>query len=249
MKFFLSIQLFFFNACILSGIRLNAQLPEQDSAVYKASVTHALAVYHQLLQPETNLYSGLQYVPYDYNIKEGHPYFDTTSFTEGSVVYNGVLYEKLPMIYDLVKEKLVINDAFNIYKFQLFSEKIIRFNLLNHTFIRLVEDSSNRAVINTGFYDLLYDGNTALLKQKNKNIQEDVNNTAGVKRYIVETNSFYLRKGGKYYSVSHKKALLEVLKDRKKEVNQYIRKNKLDMRRDKDNAFTKVVAYYNELTK
>ena len=41
--------------------------------------------------------------------------------------------------------------------------------------------------------------------------------------------------------------MLYALSDKKKEINQFIRKNKLNIRKNKDEAISKILAYYDAL--
>ena len=56
------------------------------------------------------------------------------------------------------------------------------------------------------------------------------------------------KKANTFYMVSNKKSLLAILKDRKKEVQEFIRKNKLNIHKDKDNALPKIAAFYDEIS-
>ena len=217
-----------------------------DTSGYTSAINNAVVNYHQFLRPETGLYNGREYYDYSPTIKDGDPFFLSTKFNTGSVTYDGILYENVPILYDLVTSDVVITDSNYFYRIKLNGERVSRFSVLQHTFIRLDEDSN--AVIKPGFYDLLYDGETRLYKKHIKRVQEAVTNE-GVRRYIVESIDYYVLKGNVYYHVNSKKDLLSVLKDKKKELNASVKKNKLDTRKKKDESFTALVAYYDQLTK
>jgi len=228
---------------LISASNSLAQSPKTDSALYTA-----LQFYHQYAFPEPGLYNGRQYAEYASTLQAGHPYFLSPEMNKGSLVYDGILYENISIQYDIVKEQLVIKYPFQTFSLQLTNEKVNWFTVLNHTFIRLVEDSANRPLIQTGFYDRLYNGHVILLEKQNKFIQEELNAISGIKRSITETSSFYLKKDNKYYPVNSRGSLLDVLKDRKKEIQQFIRKNKTDIRGDKENAILSIVTYYDKLS-
>jgi len=225
--------------------KCSSQLSSADSAVYNASLNNALLVYHHALAPEPLLYDGMQYMSYDYQMTEGSPYFQSAQLRPGAVFYNDVLFTNVPMLYDLVSDKLIINSPGKAFLIQLNSERVAHFSLLDHQFIRLVLDSANN--INTGFYELLYDGKTQVLKKQIKTIQERIN--VKVEKYVQEVERHYIKKGNRYFSVSTKQNVLQLLADKKKELKQYIRKNKLNIRKDKDNTLVKIAAYYDEITK
>ncbi|MEP6845466.1 MAG: hypothetical protein ABI861_05660, partial [Panacibacter sp.] len=60
---------------------------------------------------------------------------------------------------------------------------------------------------------------------------------------------FYLQKNNTFFTITSKRTLLGVLNDRKKEIQEFIKKNKLDIRKDKDNALSKIAAHYDEISK
>ena len=237
------ISLLLFIFC-LAGKTMNAQSFEEDSSFYSAAISNAIRIYHSYLTPEPGLYNGSEYADYPIRLTEGHQFFDTNELVNGSIVYDGVLYENVPLQIDLVTEHVIINSFGGAYRMQLINEKISRFKLLNHTFIRIVKDSANRNVISTGFYDQLYAGNIAVLKKEQKEIRENVSIVTGITGSVTENDFYYLKKEGKFYDVKNKNALLEVLQDKKKDVKQFMRKNKLKFRKDPDNVLIQVARYY-----
>jgi len=59
---------------------------------------------------------------------------------------------------------------------------------------------------------------------------------------------YYLYKNGTYYSVSSEGSFLNVLKDKKKDLQQYIKANKLKFKKyQREDAMAKVAAYYDHL--
>src|SRR6267142_7278950 len=78
-----------------------------DSLVRQRSYQNAKDTYFSALGPELNLYNGVYYKDYKtYENDEGQPYFGTDLWTEGSVLYDGVIYENVPMLYNVVDDKL-----------------------------------------------------------------------------------------------------------------------------------------------
>ena len=217
---------------------------DKDSLVNRGvAYSNTLEFYHQYLAPESGLYRGSQYADYAYLIKDGHPFFDDGHMQKGSVFYDGILYGDLDLVYDLVNEQVVINDPYNIYKISLINEQVDRFTIGSHPFIHL-RDSLNASAPRVGFYEELCQGRTTLLKREKKVVQEDL--TSGeIRRFIIHTTSYYLKKGQTYYAVNNKRSLLHALNDQSGEVKKFIRKNDLSMRRDEENTLIKVSAWYN----
>jgi hypothetical protein len=208
--------------------------------------TDALRQYHAYLSPETGLYRGTQYVKYSDRLKEGHPYFEENRMQNGTVLYNGILYSDLFLLFDLVKGLLVINDPYNTHTISLISEQVDRFTIGQHVFLRL-RDSLNPSAPANGFYEQLYSGRSLLLKKEEKAMRKDESVVDGVQWSVTSEVHYYLRKGTVYYAVDNKKSLLYALKDRNKEARKFMRGNGLDLRRDTDDALLKVLAWYDGL--
>ncbi|CAN5827920.1 hypothetical protein BH10BAC2_BH10BAC2_21300 [soil metagenome] len=224
----------------------HAQSNEADSLSYINAKQYIISLYHESMAPETGLFNGSQYISYAQTIQEGIPFFESAEFNKGYVFYSGVLYENIPLQYDLVKGELITIVPSSNYNIRLINDKITGFSLLSHRFVRLIKDSSDK-VIKTGFYEVLYEGNIAAYKKQTKNIGEDLS-SGKLRTFIVESKSFYLKKGNSYFNITSKGSLLAVLKDRKKEIQDFIRKNKLNVRKDKDNALPKIAAFYDGIS-
>src|SRR5258708_22748261 len=84
-----------------------------DTSGETTSFQQAVNNYHQFLSPETGLYDGKEYtynLYYPFEINEGHPFFQSKNFDTGAVFYNNVLYEKVPLLYDLINNELLVNN-------------------------------------------------------------------------------------------------------------------------------------------
>jgi hypothetical protein len=225
-----------------------AQTTTADTSNYAIAVQNAILAYHQYLSPQTSLYNGSEYVDYAYTITEGIPFFETSLFNIGSVEYNSMLYQNVPILYDEVLGEVVIQDTYGRGKIILNTEKVTAFNLLNHHFVRLSPDSTGKSPIRTGFYDVLYQGNISVYRRQFKKILETITVSEGIRRTISIQDGYFIKKGTVYYVVSNKHDVLNITTDKKKEVQQFIRKNKLNIRKGKEVALIKIAAYYDQLT-
>ena len=150
MRLLLFIKHLFVTVLLSPAFYTNAQSIESDSLSYAKSVQHAVDLYHQFMNDEKSLYNGSQYLIYTQTIQEGIPFFETTEFVKGDVTYNGILYENVPLVYDILKEELITRIPTNNYTVMLVNDKVSSFALLNHKFVRLVKDSTDK-IIKTGF--------------------------------------------------------------------------------------------------
>jgi glutamate 5-kinase len=126
------------------------------------------------------------------------------------------------------------------------SKKISEFTLPGHHFIRLGKnDMNNSRIINTGFYEILYNGYNSVLKRVIKTIEDDLSSGEVVERVIHQSDYYYFKKDNAIYPAENKKDITAIFSDRKKEVQQFIRKNKLNLRKDKENVLLRIASYLN----
>ena len=213
-----------------------------DSSRYSGAVGAAVSAYHLSMDKESALYNGPEHIGYDPKMI-GSAYFGSNDWQTGSVYYDGILYRNVPMKYDEVLDKVVVQHFNIIFKLELFSNKVKWFDIAGHTFINIHSDSAS--TVKPGFYDLLASGNVTVLAKRTKIIAEFIEGNE-VKRRIDEKDLYYAVKGNTYYTLSNKRSLLKVLNDRRKEVQQYLRKNKIKFKRKSEYAIVKAVEYYNQ---
>lgn len=235
---------------------LVAQISAVDSLFYEKAVQNTVAVYYQGLGDQSGLFNGIQYAHHTTNFKEGgHPYFYATSMKEGSVVYDKVLYHNVFLSYDEVRDVLIFQDS--KHRIQLHSDLVSAFSILDNHFIRLVKDSLNTALVSSGFYQVVYNGNTTVLKREIKTIVEDISSASiGIVATVKAKEYFYIKKNNTYWAIKNEKDLLTLFKDREKEVQTFIKDNKLDFKNAPlstegsgfKNTLTKTAAYYDQLT-
>lgn len=237
--------LLFFYA--LSCPLLRAQTAKKDSLIRDSAYAIALRQYHAFVNPDIDLYRGPLYIEYAYSLKEGTPYFDE-SIIRGSLIYNGLLYTNVPLVYDEVQDNLVIKDPYDIWMIALDRDHVDSFAIPAHQFIRL-SDTLNPTAPRRGFYQQLYRrGRLRLLRRESKSIQQQSSwQSTSFEKYTVTVTSYYLKKGDTWYTVNKRGSLLAALKDRKTEVKRFIRSNHLNLRKDKENSLVKVITWYDGL--
>src|SRR5687768_1130670 len=106
--------------------------------------------YYDAMGEQSPLYNGREYVEYSGTIQVGHPFYNTTEFSKGSITYEGMVFNDAMILYDIVKDKVIIRHFNQIFRIDLPVEKIQDFRVLDHHFIRLYPDSTG--IIEEGFY-------------------------------------------------------------------------------------------------
>lgn len=227
----------------------NAQTAQEDSIFYQTALTNTISIYKKQLGDQSPLYNGSRYSPTGFIFRTGSPYFISDSFNLGSVVYDDILFDSVYLLYEDMRELLVSRNN-NNYLLQLINQRVSSFITSGHPFIRLTADSLHPGIPKTGYYEILYPGRSQLLKKTFKTIIEEPSvyeNT--IIRHIEETENYYIRIGGTYQRVKSKSELLMLMHDHQKEIQKYIKKTKLNYRKNRENLLILTAEYYDQIAK
>jgi hypothetical protein len=228
------------------------QIASNDSSYLQTSITQTVSNFYKSIGQQSRLYDGHEYLPYDLHIKGNALFpYDAQGWEQGEVTYDGILYKNVPMMYDVNKDALVVLLYNKFTMYTLLKSRVHDFSFSNHHFFRLDADSisNDKSGIVSGYYDQLYGGKIEVLARRSKSIQNSTNSVAlAPETFFVSTNDYYLRKGNIYYKIGSKGSVLNVLKDKKSELQQYLKTNKIKFNANPDDAMAKMAAYYDHLT-
>jgi hypothetical protein len=165
---------------------------------------------------------------------------------EGSVMYDGILYPNVQLLYDIVLEEVVVEHFNKYYKIILPKQRVTHFSLLNHTFQWINTDSLQKPVLSTGFYENLYEGKVKLLAKRTKIMEESID-AGRVEKEFIQINRFFIAKDNKYYPVKNKKSVLKVFDEHKKEIRKYFRSLRINFKEDREAAIVKMTQHYDKI--
>jgi len=228
---------------LICGLSQHVTAQNADDTTLHENALNAIAVYYQNLGEESPLYNGSEYIEYAYTLQEGHPFFQVVNFINGNVNVDGMIFHDVPMLYDIVKDQLIIQDFQKVYKINLPADRVRQFFLLGHLFVHL--NASDQ--VKTGFYDQLYKGKISLFAKREKKILEKYSNIQ-ISKVVISQNVYYIKKDGVYYTIKNKSSLFSALKSKKKEVQQYLKANDIKFKREPERAMIMAVKYYDQLT-
>ncbi|MBD2757329.1 hypothetical protein [Spirosoma validum] len=217
-----------------------------DSSFVYAARSQATALYERTVKMQAHVYEGNQYINHDPRIKI-HPYYVVDSLQVGTVVYKGIQYRDVAMIYDIVRDELVVQPPGGGYRLRLETDKISAFSLGPHRFARIVGDSV--AGIRTGFYEIIYNGKAKALAKRLKTIHEDISGGTYKGDYL-QKDRYIIQKDGAFYEVKSKRSVLNLFPDQAKELRKYARANRLKFNDEKrEVAISRITQRYDELTR
>jgi hypothetical protein len=136
----------------------------------------------------------------------------------------------------------------HISKFSLLKERVKSFDFLNNHFININVDTLTNTPLSSGYYNQLYVGKCEILGKYSKSIQTTTSTIGGLENYFSQVKDYYIKKNNVYHSFGGQGALLDLLKDKKKELKKYIKANNIKYRDNPEEAMVKITAWYDHLS-
>jgi hypothetical protein len=234
--------------CLIFCSNAFSQPDKADSSSQQNALNNTLSFYYSTIGKQSPLYNGIEYFLRDPAIK-GNAYFsDVNAFTAGALVYDGFPFKNVPMLYDIYSDQVVVLLYNHFSMFSLIKDKVTSFDFLNQHFIRIDSATSlANPVISPGFYNEIYNGKIEVLVKWQKNIQTSSTGQSS-ESYFNQYKDYFIKKDNKYVSFSGQGGLLDVLKDKKRDLQRYIRENRIKFRAAPEEAMVKIASYYDHLT-
>lgn len=193
---------------------------------------------------QLRLYNGIEYIGYPTGTL-GNPYYLNDSLTLGSVTYDGIKYDSVPLIYDMVKDVLVIKYAGTPFRIRLVNSKLSSFDVSGHHFVRIEKNSIPG--LKAASYDELYNGSCRLLALRSALTPTVIIEKKAVIR-IDPKEYYFIVMDSITYPVSSARVALRIVKDNG-EIRTYLKKNKLRYRKQKDLVLTTIVSYHDKISR
>ncbi|OWP64765.1 hypothetical protein CDA63_03120 [Hymenobacter amundsenii] len=229
-----------------TGTGTGTEIPGNFATEAPATV---LQHYHAASPLAAQLYNGPQYLNYAlrYTERKDHQFFLTPELQTGSVAYNQQQFDHLPLRYDVVLDQVVLGLPGSPLMVRFVNEKMPRFTIGDHSFVRLVADSAAASGLSTGYYEVLAEGRVQVLARRAKRKQERIVGRNLTVEFI-PTEKLFARKDGVYHLLNSKSAALKLFADRQTEVQAYMRQNKLKLGKTQfENVVVALASYYNQL--
>lgn len=221
----------------LTALVAVAQQDLHDTAFAPSAASNAKSVFFKAMKGQLALFNGSEYQPYR-PLGDEHPYFISEDWAMGSIQYNGENYETVFLLYNTFTDDVIIEDA-NENVIQLIAARVASFTLDEYKFVRL-----NDSTIPAGFYNLLSNGRVKLYAKRKKEFNESVSGLK-ITRNFIEKNRYYILKSAVFYPVRNKRSVISLFDDRKREINQFIRKNHIRFGANRENAIVMLTEFYN----
>jgi hypothetical protein len=225
-------------------LRSLAQSQPQDSILYSSAAVNSINYFNANIGDQSEIFSGTQYdlLP---PANKGTFYFQDKNYCIPSLIcFNAKWHRAIPVLYDVYNDLMVAVN--NNYLFVLKPEKLSDVFLLGHHFINF--DPKGKNNMPAGFYDELYNGRSTVLVKRIKTIFDHQVSAQFAEIIYEDHSTIYLKKGDKFLEISSKGDLKKALADKKKQINEFMRVNKVKFNNDKEGTVAKVAGYYDQIS-
>lgn len=183
------------------------------------------------------LFRGKQGMTYQFP-HNGTYFWYGREFKKGDVFYNGKLYRDILVNVNAHRHELLVRQSENLLPVLADADHVGWFTMDGAMFVNLA--LRGRKDVQPGFYQVLYEGNSALYKRVDKIIRKDSQNRNGagigyndpnynekIPDYFANRVVYYLDKGGKFEPVKKLGGIVSAFPDRSKVLKKYIKSSGL----------------------
>jgi hypothetical protein len=223
-----------------------AQIANLDSIQLMKSIQVQETKFQEFVNTNAPLYNGTAYTKYG-NKVIGHPYFKSDQFLSSNITYQDFIYRNIPMKYDLKKGLLVILNASKDFEMALLNDPISEFKIGEHIFIKIKDDSIHSYNPGTGFYELLYRGNSPVIVKYYKRIEASLKAEENTSRFV-EYAFYYVFANKEYHEVDGVSDFFNLHKNQRGQLKKYMNTEKLHYSKEPAKTLVSLAAYYDTLS-
>ncbi|GAB3429477.1 hypothetical protein [Niabella aquatica] len=227
-------------------LHITAVSQGQSLAAYEQqkspSVAHAWDTYINYLGVDAEIFNGRVYNDYRSSLFSGSPLLSVAQNTLGDVVYNGIWYRNLPLMYDVYKDVLLGFKYGDNLLYEIEKSRISLFHLGEREFVHLNTASYPNAA--PGFYEVLFKGGKSNVWVKyGKEYSEDLGSTS-TRRILTDRVQYFIEKQGMFNRVNSARAILKQYNDKQDEMKKYIKDHGLNAKKNMYHMLKELAAFY-----
>jgi len=239
MSYKLLVILFIFLDC-----STQAQNPS-DSGFSRQILDSTITFYTKNLGGDLLLYNGREYTG-NYSRTIGHPFYASDRPQKGSIVYDRIHYPHSAISYDLTNDEIFIKTPQDV-SVKLVKEKIDRFSLEGHVFVRISPRYDKRDPASEGFYEVLFDDSVTVLAKRKKQLEPTFNLEDPYR--FVQYDRYFIRIDDVLREVQNEGSLFSLFPGHQKEIRRYVRNKGVSFKKDRGNFIVQVAQYYGQIKK
>jgi hypothetical protein len=175
----------------------------------------------------------------------GNQYLFSEDFLSARLAFNNHIFKDISLRYDIVSDEIMIpmglDEIIQLNK-EMVDSFTLRFGNMDYRFENIRSDSILGAA---GFYNVLYEGRSSLYLKYNKMVMTVITDKSD--GYFNESRHLLLLLKGKVYRITSLRDIYTLLPQDVDNIRDFIRQNKLRVRKKNPESFVQVIKYIDTL--
>ena len=224
-------------------VNINAQSHTSDSAIYQIAFKNVISNYQKSIGNDLALYNGSEYVSYGHGYL-GNPFFVNDNFKTENICFNGITYFNIPLLYDIINDKVIIQNKEGDKNIVPEQTKISSFTIGGHHFISY---HNNNTELKNGYYEILSEGVFSAIIKRTKKISYGKNAEDSIQ--FKSYDKYYISSENELIEIKNNNSIIKTFNDEKTKIRAFLNNNSLNFKKEPDKSLSMVTTYYNELIK
>lgn len=216
---------------------------QADSDWIRESKAQVLQKFNTAIGPSLSIYTGTEYMRRSTKAI-GHPFWGDGNLFPADIWYKGNTYTATPALYDLEKDKLVVEDFRKSLFIGLVKEGVDSFHISGRRFHYLADTSLDRSGV---YLEALTSGNSILYAKRSKYFQAATRAEEGALPSYVADDRYYWLKSGKLEPLRSADDIIDLAGSQRDLLRTFSKSNKLNFRKNKETSFIGLISYYNQI--
>ncbi|MFO7743940.1 MAG: hypothetical protein R6V36_00990 [Psychroflexus sp.] len=195
----------------------------------------------------SSLFRGVEYVEEDRMINEKHKFFQSDEFQKGWVIYDGQLYNNVPLKFNIYNDVLMVylqHDQKSSF-FQLFSDMVDNFQIHGHKFKYL--EAKNDPDIQ-GFYEVISENNDfKIFKKHVKDKKELRDKSVAYIEFSTANPDYVFQINEQFFDLDNRRDLFSRFPDYKKDIRDFYKDFRKQSRNQPDAFMIRLADKMNSL--
>lgn len=189
-----------------------------------------------------HLFKGKQFVPYRLSVVGSPNHADIDIMDHCSMIYDGLLYKDIPLMYNLVDDVVVSRHPTRMVNIILEEHLIQSFQLGDDRFVNLTGDQK---VLLPGIYQVIYDGTSFVsLAKRSKSIYNYRNGSILERRYSSSVDFYiYFPTEDRAQIIRKQSDLFRIAPDSRREIRRLIRSQGLRFKKEPELVIATVLEF------
>lgn len=225
-----------FLLCTLAFDRIYAQSGETAETTVIEALEEDYTIHH--------LYKGRAFVPLALKVNGSPNFANMDMVEEGWVVYDGVRYEGVPLMYDLNQDILVSRHPSDLFGFLILEQHLIEaFGFDNLKFVNI---PTGHPDLKPGYYQELYNSDGFICYVSRSKVIETHTYGSILERDFLSSANFYvdnLHNDDGFTLINRQRDLLRLVPDQRRGVRNALRAADLRFRTQPDQTIVAVLEY------